>query len=331
MPPDRESQAGDLPVPAVPVASLPASQGYLRKLSHFLELGLSIPERSARALSALAGGTTLILAQTLIPSAIRHSNTYRFTVGMFQTFMIRNVAGMQNIQTDFSLPDAFLQRKVLGSGLEAAGLLTMHFSPVWVFALASDTARGSQVFLNRLVLVLKQHEVIPQDSSPQSIEQVLIAIQDMAARGAAAFDMPPMSRDELVRLAEELRLSTANLASRSGAMVPDFEAIWNQIIDVARMEKLSVEEVLGILAINAGKSRGTVEAVGKTGIALMDDLVLKEYRDTLAGIRQTGAVNYINTHMEPFFTNALSHFDFRRPTVTQSWYRRMLGRFRLSL
>lgn len=314
--------ANKFPVP-VPTGRGPGSQ-YLQRLGRFLELTLSLPERSARALGALVGGTTLVLGNTVMPGSVRGSTSYRFTVGMLQTFLLRNVAGMDDLTTQ--APEvAFLQRKMLGASLEAAGLLTMHFSPVWVFALASDTARGGQVFFSRLIHFLKAHQVIPTDHDPRSIEQLLEAIQDMAERGAAAFDMPPLSRGDLQQLLAELRHLSSVLANRSAALLPSFESLWNQILEVANAEKMSVEEVMGILAINAGKGRQTAEALGKTSAALLDELLLEEYRSTLEDIRRTGAINYLRWNMEPFFTNALSHFDFRRPSRTEHWYRRLLS------
>ena len=315
--------------PGFPIVlqSSPATNNQtLRRLSRLLEMTLSIPERSARALSALAGGTSLLLANTLIPRAIRNTSSYRFTLGMFHSFMIRDAAGMEQFPTEVTLREAFLQRKALGTGLEAAGLLTMHFSPVWVFALASDTALGGQVFLNRLVQSLKEHGVIAADSDPGSIEQLLIAIQETSASGAAAIDMPPLSLEELRQLTAELRRSTANLANRSTALLPSFESLWQSIREVAHSEKISLEELLGILAINASKGRATAGALGRTGVSLVDEMLLDDYRETLRDIRASGALHYVQTTMQPFFASALAHFDFNRLTWTENWYRRLLQR-----
>tara|TARA_B110000259_G_scaffold160460_1_gene184012 strand:+ start:42 stop:494 length:453 start_codon:yes stop_codon:yes gene_type:complete len=125
------------------------------KLNHYLALSFSLPERMARALGSLIGGSTLLLTKTLIPTAVKNSNSYRFTFGMFQAFLIKNVAQLDGFKTDTELQEHFLNRKLLGTSLEAAGLLTMHLSPVWVFAIASDAAKGGQVFLNRLIHHLK--------------------------------------------------------------------------------------------------------------------------------------------------------------------------------
>ena len=137
LPEDPDSK---LPIP------LDDTEGYLDKLNHYLALSLSLPERAARALGSLVGSSTLLLTKTLIHTAIKNSNSYRFTHGMFQTFLISNVAQIDDIETDLVLKEHFLNRKLLGTSLEAAGLLTMHLFPVWVFAIASDAAKGGQVF-----------------------------------------------------------------------------------------------------------------------------------------------------------------------------------------
>lgn len=315
------STDSDLPPPPV---SRPT---HLEQLNHYLALTFSLPERTARALGAIIGGSTLLLSKALLPNSIKDSNSYHFTLGMFQTFLIRNVAGIDNAATNAELGDKFLQRKLLGTSLEAAGLLTMHLSPVWVFAIAADAARGGQVFLQRLVGHLKENGVIAQSSNPQSIEQVLQAIANMGQKGATFVDTPPLSRGEIKTLADELRQSTTKLTRDSGKLLPDFEAIWNQIALIAKKENLSTEQVMGILSVSAASvtrsGMGTADAVGRTGAVILDEMILQDYRETLAAIGEMGALGYIKTHMQPFLANARSHFDFSQDTGSQRWFRRL--------
>ncbi len=309
------------------VATESSTKKYDSKIAHYLSLSLSIPERTARALSAIIGGSTILLTNTLIPGAIKNTSSYHFTVGMFQAFLVQNVAGMSEVRTNTELKENFVNRKLLGSSLEAAGLLTMHFSPVWVFAIASDTARGGQVFLNRLVHHLKENGVINESSNPESLEQILQSIQDMSHQSAAAIDTPPLSKEEITNLANELRGSAAKLTENSTNMLPRFENLWNQITLVARKENLSLAQVLGMLSVHAasisGTGLGTAGALGKTSIGIVDEVVLTDYRETLQGISEEGASNYLTNHMQPFLQQARSHFDFTNETVTQ----RLLGNF----
>ena len=62
LPEDPDSK---LPIP------LDDAEGYLDRLNHYLALSLSLPERAARALGSLVGGSTLLLTKTLIPTAIK--------------------------------------------------------------------------------------------------------------------------------------------------------------------------------------------------------------------------------------------------------------------
>jgi len=301
------------------------------QLSHYLALSLSLPERAARALGAIVGGGTLLLTKTLVPTALKNTNSYEFTVGMFQTFLTRHVAKIDDIDTDVELQSNFAQRKLLGTSFEAAGLLTMHLSPVWVFAIASDAARGGQVFLARLVDQIKQNEVISADRNPENLEQVLEAIHDMSRRSAVAVDTPPMSKDEIKLLADDLRQSAGRLTQHSSELMPDFETIWNQIGQVAKKENLSIEQVMGMLSVHAAtlaeNSIGTVNAVGRTGYGLVDEVLLDDYRRTLNDIASTGALTYIKQNMQPFVANAHDHFNLTQENRSQRWFREKLNRF----
>ncbi len=315
---------------SVPVFDEINPDTYLDRLNHYLALSFSLPERLARALGSLIGGSTLLLTKTLIPSAVKNSNSYRFTFGMFQTFLIKNVAQLDDFQTDTELQEHFLNRKLLGTSLEAAGLLTMHLSPVWIFAIASDAAKGGQVFLNRLVHHLKEHDVIAEDSNPESLEQVLLSIHDMGRLGATAIDTPPLTMLEVEELAAQLRESTASLRKNSANLLPRFEAIWNQISQVASQENLSTEQVLGMLSVSAASiaqtSVGTAGALGKTGFYFLDEIILNDYKETLADISDTGYLGYMQQNMQPFVQNAQSHFNFKNETRSQTWFKDSIAR-----
>ncbi len=312
--------------PPVPLdVSEGSSQKYLQRLNHYLALSFSLPERVARALASIVGGSTLLLTKTLFPEVIKSTSSYRFTFGMFQSFLIQNVAQIDHLTIDTKLPEHFLNRKLLGTSLEAAGLLTMHLSPVWVFAIASDAAKGGQVFLNRLIHHLKNNEVIARDSNPESLEQVLLAIHEMGRQGATAIDMPPLSMPEVEEMAAQLRESTESLRRNSASLMPNFESIWNQIALVAWKENLSTAEVMGMLSLRAASitqtSVGTAGAVGRAGFYFLDEVILNDYRDTLIDISETGSLQYMQQNMKPFIQNAQSHFDFKKETRSQAWFR----------
>ena len=202
---------------------------------------------------------------------------------------------------------------------------------VWVFAIAADTAKGGQIFLQRLVHNLKQNQVIPEDSHPQSLEQILQSIHEMGLHSATAIDTPPLNLEEIRELANELRKATASLTQNSVNMLPSFEKIWNQIDAVARKENMSPAQIFGILSVSAASvaetGLGTVSAVGETGIGLIDEMILGDYSKTLTEISNEGGFNYMKNHMQPFISNAQSHFDFDQETSSQRWFKRTFEKF----
>ena len=153
----------------------------------------------------------------------------------------------------------------------------------------------------------------------------------MSRRSAVAVDTPPMSKDEIKLLADDLRQSTGRLTQHSSELMPDFETIWNQIRQVAKKENLSIEQVMGMLPVHAAtlaeNSIGTVNAVGRTGYGLVDEVLLDDYRRTLNDIASTGALTYIKQNMQPFVANAHDHFNLTQENRSQRWFREKLYRF----
>ncbi|MFT7470859.1 MAG: hypothetical protein ACI8XU_000752, partial [Kiritimatiellia bacterium] len=187
----------------------------------------------------------------------------------------------------------------------------------------------------RLIHHLKEHDVIAEASNPESLEQVLLSIHDMGRQGATAIDTPPLTMLEVEELAAQLRESTASLSKNSANLLPRFEAIWNQISQVANQESLSTDQVLGMLSVSAASiaqaSVGTAGALGKTGFYFLDEIILNDYKETLAHISDTGSLRYMQQNMQPFVQNAQSHFNFKIETRSQTWFRDGIARLMLQI
>ncbi|MGD2050335.1 MAG: hypothetical protein PVH03_12600, partial [Chloroflexota bacterium] len=198
---------------------------------------LSLPERALRSAAALVGGTSLLLTETLLPDVLRETTTYRITIGDLQKFLITRLAQVppaeQALQERMS--DLYLRKKVVGGTMEAIGLLTMRFSPVWVFAIAGDAAGGSKVFLQRLVDNLKENAIIDQESNPGNLVELLDAVQTASYGSAKAIDTPPLSQEELAAVADDLTSSYGKMFSSSQTYLLKFESIWE------RMERVAFE------------------------------------------------------------------------------------------
>ena len=285
---------------------------------------LSLPERTIRALAAIVGGASILLSEALFPASLRDTTTYKVTLGLLQQFLIERVAGMKDRfdEGHVQLGEDYVQRKMAGTALEAAGLLTMGYSPLWVFAILGDTAGGSKVFLNRLVKYLKENGVVTEDMEAGELVDVLEAVQEATSKSATTIDTPPLSREELSELADEMKLSYGRVFVSTKNLTPRLEAIWKNMEQLALREDISLERLIGIMTVEAAawskKGMGIAVAAGQTGVELFNEKVLDSYRNTLAMASEQGIDKYLRSHMRPFMQSARGHFDPRQKTWTET-------------
>lgn len=291
---------------------------------------LSFPERIIRSAAALVGGTSVIVTETLLPDVIRQSTTYQITIGDLQRFVVNRIAQVQPAETWLAEPvsNDYVYHKMAGGVLEMIGLLTYRFSPVWAFAIAADAAGGSSVYFDRLVAHLRVNEVIDKESKPESIPALLDAIQVSSKNSARAIDRPPLSRSELADLTAELESDYRQMLSRGQKVLPRLADIQARMDQVVSREGVSLEELSGIMALQAAKigeaGRKTAAAVVRTSGELVSERILDSYQRTLDEINQQGLPNYLKTTLQPFFESAIRHFN----PDQQTWTERKLAEFR---
>jgi len=289
-----------------------------------LMYALSLPERTIRSLAALAGGTSTLLAETLFPKSLRGTTTYKVTIGMMQQFIVERVASINREISDdqVELGDDYVQRKMAGTALEAAGLLTMGSSPLWVLAILGDAAGGSKVFLNRLVKYLKENSVVTEETQATELVDVLEAVQEASSKSATTIDTPPLSREELSKLADEMKASFGRVFKSTTNLMPRLDAIWKNMEQLALRENISIERLGGIMTVDAAswskKGVGMALATGQTGAELFDEKILDGYRKTLATASEQGIDKYMSEHMQPFMQSARAHFDPAQKTWTET-------------
>lgn len=290
---------------------------------------ISLPERLLRSAAAVLGGTSLLVTETLFPEVLKESTTYRIVIGNLQRFMIDQLAQVDYFPAseEEQVIEGYVGRKLAGNVLEIVGLLTMRFSPVWVFAVAGDAAGGSKAYLDRLVVNLKHHGVIGPESDPQDLAGLLEAIQKASSSSATVMDTPPLTRQQLNALAADLSDGYGQMFAGSQSLLSRLNVLQSRMERTAGQEGLSVEEVSGVMAIDLaslGKAGlGTTAAVGQTSAELFGEKILASYERTLDELSSQGASAYINRTMKPFMAAAVAHFDPNKSTWTQDM---LLGR-----
>jgi hypothetical protein len=302
---------------------------WVNKLSRGVAYTLSLPERLLRSLAAALGGTSLLLTDILVPESLRGTTLYKVMVGNAQQFLVQKVGQVEQAGTcreeDTLVGDDFVQRKLVGNTLEMAGLLAMHFSPLWVFAIAGDVSAGSKTFLQRLIQHLKINNVIPEDAGMDNLTDLLDVMQAASRQSATAIDMPPLSRAQLQKLVDELRQNYVMVFGKSTALLPHFNELWGRMEQMVRVHGISIEELGGVMAVSAAqlprKGWGTLRAVGRTSSDLFGESVLESYSITLDGIAKQGVNSYIRENMQPYLRQAVRHFAPAQATVTERWLR----------
>lgn len=297
-----------------------------------LTYAISLPERTIRALAALIGGVTTLLEENLFPEIVLTSTFYRVFIGDMHAFFIAKVALVERQRLNQLAQETpneesqgeesggdYVPRKILGGTLETAGIMAIHFSPLWVFAIVSDATSGGITFLQRLVDELKQNEVLPSDIQIKELADVLQALQDAARKSASLIDTPPLSPAQIGELAQRLKESYGRIFVETKDLLPRLEKIWQKIEEVALAQKTSVAEIQGVmsldLAVWSRKSMDAILSVGQVGGEMFGEQILASYWRTLEGVISQGLLVYVGQHLRPFWQTAVTHFD----PATQTW------------
>src|SRR5580698_10524946 len=135
-------------------------------LSRFLLYTLSLPERAVRSTVGVTAGASREAAHALV-------------IASSLNFLTEDIGGVEQQARPGEAPnvDNFLARKAVGNFVDLAGLATLHLSPIWVFAVVSDVAYGSKVYLNELAAELRQRGLIRPDSTIDRVEDLFDAIR----------------------------------------------------------------------------------------------------------------------------------------------------------
>ena len=281
-----------------------------------------------RALASLVGGVSVLITTTLFPEALRDTTTYRVFVGNFERFIVEKIAQIQRdppIEISIlDVTDDYLQRKVIGSALEAAGLLTLHISPVWVFAIAGDVVGGSNLFLKRLTTQLKSNGVIAETTQVSELTDLLEAMQQATGKSARLVDTPPLSRQDLALFADELRTSYHQIFAKTTNLLPRMETIWRSMRSLSLREQISFSGLAGMMTLSlanaAEKGVTTAFTVGSVSGELFGEKILESYVVTLDKIISEGGDAYLDHHLGPFIEAAVGHFNPGKKSWTESLF-----------
>src|SRR5918997_2432752 len=272
----------------------------------------SLPERTARAGAALAGGLGYEGSEVMLPLAVRRSKLYQAIVGRLLRIMIELVGGVEGVYPVQEMPvRELLVRKTAGNVVELSSFVAVGWSPVWLLAGASDLVGGTKGYLRTLVRELRDAGVLAPDAEVASFEELLTALEGTSGALADTVDVPPLNVSGVRASWQELMQQAADLPDAAG-----LEKIFAELQLAARQEDRSILEISSMVALGAVRS----------GMSLGSIHIFDYYRRALRTIVEEGLLSFLRRTSTPYLTRAGSHFDPRSSTYSERLLRRWAAR-----
>lgn len=324
------------PVPDEAATESPAGDD--DSLLRFLFYGLSLPERTVRSVSAVAGGLLSETASRLIPTAFRSSRSYSLFIQQSLDMAVHDVGGVgaagsqraaeadaarQAAQQEADFDQNMLARKAVGGMLDIASMSTLHLSPLTVLAALSDVAYGSSYFLRQLGDELKRQGVIDQASSIDHVSDLLDALQDAGGQASETLDQPPINLQGLRDTIDQTRQAVGKIDPVRLIPQAEIERMWGEMEAAAEEANVSLLDVGGTMTMFAMNrltlaTRGALSTVSVAG-NLIDQHVLSHYGDAITEIRREGLYTTLSTVSTPYLEAVWRNFDNDTVTWTEDF------------
>lgn len=279
---------------------------------------LSLPERSARAGVALAGGAVKTAADHLLPSAIRSSHSYQTVVGRLERFLVETIGDVRGLYEGNAPGGGFVARKTAGNLVELVTFATIRVSPLWFLAMAADASRGTRAFVEALADELRREGVPFDDRNVQTVDGLLAGLEQALGTGADTVDVPPLDVKGLRETWEAFKASRDPLpdAADLAELFRDLQAT----AAATGRSLLTVSSLTGLGALTERTAGGAARAtrrVGRATARMLERNVVADYRRQLAEIRGRGFAAYASGLLRPYREAVRRHFDPARQTFTE--------------
>src|SRR5438067_2684376 len=262
---------------------------------------LSLPERVLRSASALAAGLLREVGNVTLPAAVRRTRLYQTMVETTLRFLIEQVGEVEGTYpAEGKLAENFLLQRTVGDGIDFAGLLAFHASPVWVLAALADISGTGRQLIGEISTSLKDEGLLDRAANFENVDQVLDGLEQTAGQLATSLRFPPLDVAGLRREWLALKEAARKIPPRSLPSPDVVRGQWEELKEEAAGQHRSVFQLSSLIAISTVRavpenlmwlSRCARTATLRTGQLFAAGL-LDHYRTTLREIRETGYLNY---------------------------------------
>lgn len=252
---------------------------------------LSLPERTLRAVTALAAGLIRESSEITLPPAFRRSRVYQAMVEQTLRFLIEKVGKVAGAYgSGGELPENFLVRRGAGNGIEFVSLAVFHASPVWVLAALADATGAGNRVLGEIARTLEAEGYLTGAAGVRSVTDLLDGLERGSGQLADTINTPPLNREAMLKEWETLK---AAVASRE-----QVEADWEKLKATAAEQRKPLMQVSTVVALNTLRC----------GKQMLADPLLDHYSQTLEEMRRMGFWDFAAREMSPYWRAAVANF-----------------------
>jgi hypothetical protein len=293
---------------------------------------LSLPERAIRSLGALSGGLIREIGNVALPASVRRTTLYRTMVDVGLQFLIEDVGQVEQIYpAEGRLAENFLFKRAASHGIELAGILAFHASPIWILAALADATGGGRRLIQEISQALKEEGLLAADAHFQTLEQVLDGLEKTSEHLATTLNVPPVDIPGLRREWSRLKVELRTIPPKSLPALDRVERVWAELQESAKAQQRSVFLVSSLMAISTVAhvpanvlwlSRAARSAARRTG-KVMGGAILDHYSESLREIAKTGFTAYWAREFRPYLRAAAEQFKLDHQSATERWLSRL--------
>ncbi len=287
---------------------------------------LSLPERVLRSASALSAGLIREIGNVTLPSAVRRTKLYQTMVESTLRFLLEQVGEVDGVYpAEGKLAENFLLKRTLGDGIDLAGIVAFHASPVWVFAALADISGAGRQLIDEISLSLKDEGLLDRDMHFENIDQLLDGLELTAGQLATSIRFPPLDIAGLRKEWAALKESARAIPPPSLPSPAFVREQWDALKREAASQHRTVLELSSLMTLSAMRavpanllwlSRCARTATLRTGEFFAEGL-LDHYRNTLNDIRRTGYLTYWTNEFRPYLRAAAGQFSPAHQSLTE--------------
>ncbi len=295
-------------------------------LMRMFNYSASLPERTLRSASALAGGFVRESANWVIPSAFRNSKSYSIFVQQMLDFAVNDIGGVRRSRkapkSDAEEEQQVdLARKTVGNLLDMTAFATFHLSPITVLAIFSDVAYGSKVYMQELSDRLKEQGIIDRETTIDGAADLLAALENVSGNAVDVFDQPPISIDGLRKTITETQNAVQSMDPTKLLPVAEIDQLWTQMELAAQEQHASIWDVSATMSVVA---LNNIQAVGQGALVslelagnMFNEHIIEHYWDGLREIEREGLIATLSRSSEPYLEAVWTNFAMDQKTWTE--------------